>query len=108
MIDAKHIGRGVVDGVECEHLAFRNPDTDWQLWVETGARPIPRKYIITSKAVAQAPQYTLRIKDLRTDVTRDAGAFEFKAPEGVKQVALDAIGDIDEVPPGISAGGSKP
>jgi len=32
----------------------------------------------------------------------------FKAPEGVKQVALDAIGDIDEVPPGISAGGTKP
>src|SRR5215469_3618861 len=24
VIDAKHIGRGVIDGVECEHLAFRN------------------------------------------------------------------------------------
>jgi len=29
--EAKHIGRGVIDGVECEHLAFRNFDTDWQL-----------------------------------------------------------------------------
>jgi hypothetical protein len=28
VIDAKHIGQGVVDGVECEHLAFRNPDID--------------------------------------------------------------------------------
>jgi hypothetical protein len=108
VMDAKHVGLGVIDGVECEHLAFRNQDTDWQLWVETGSRPIPRKYIITSKAVAQAPQYTLRIKELRTDVTPDAGAFVFKAPEGVKQVALDALGDIDEVPPGISAGGAKP
>jgi hypothetical protein len=108
VLDAKHVGRGVVDGVECEHLAFRNQDTDWQLWVETGARPIPRKYVITSKSVAQAPQYTLRIKELRTDVNPDAGAFVFKAPEGVKQVALDALGDIDEVPPGVAAGGSKP
>ena len=41
VIDGKHIGQGVIDGVECEHLAFRNADTDWQIWVETGARPIP-------------------------------------------------------------------
>jgi hypothetical protein len=52
VIDAKHIGRGVIDGVECEHLAFRNQDTDWQLWVEVGTHPIPRKYVITSKATA--------------------------------------------------------
>ena len=38
VIDAKHIGRGVIDGVECEHLAFRNLDTDWQIWIEAGAR----------------------------------------------------------------------
>jgi hypothetical protein len=36
VIESKHIGRGVVDGVECEHLAFRNLDTDWQIWVEVG------------------------------------------------------------------------
>jgi hypothetical protein len=108
VLDAKHVGLGVIDGVECEHLAFRNQETDWQIWVETGARPIPRKYVITSKAVAQAPQYTLRIKELRTDVNPDAGAFVFRAPEGTKQVALDALGDIDEVPPGITPGGAKP
>src|SRR5262249_10824714 len=38
VIDAKHVGHGVVDGVECEHLAFRNEDVDWQLWVEVGQR----------------------------------------------------------------------
>ena len=108
VIDAKHIGLGVVDGVECEHLAFRNQDTDWQIWVEAGAQPIPRKYVITSKTVAQAPQYTLRIKELRTDVQSDPAAFVFKAPEGAKQVAFDALGDVDEVPPGIPAGGTKP
>ena len=35
---AQHIGQGVVDGVECEHLAFRSTDTDWQIWIESGAR----------------------------------------------------------------------
>ena len=61
VIESKHIGRGVVDGVECEHLAFRNVDTDWQIWIEPGDKPAPRKYVITSKTVAAAPQYTLRL-----------------------------------------------
>ena len=68
VIEAKHIGRGVIDGVECDHLAFRNQDIDWQLWVEVGANPIPRKMVITSKAVGGAPQYTLVIRDWKTDV----------------------------------------
>jgi hypothetical protein len=44
--------RGAVIGVECDHLAFRNADTDWQIWIESGAKPIPRKYVITSKGIA--------------------------------------------------------
>jgi hypothetical protein len=101
VIDAKHIGQGVIDGVECEHLAFRNDDTDWQLWVEIGARPIPRKYVITSKAVTGAPQYTLRIRDWRTDVETKADAFAFSPPPGASKVAISALSDIDEVPHGV-------
>src|SRR6476620_1518692 len=56
VIEGHHIGQGVVDGVECEHLAFRGHDTDWQIWIQTGAQPIPRKYVITSKTLAGAPQ----------------------------------------------------
>ena len=105
VIDAKHIGLGVIDGVECEHLAFRNVETDWQIWIEVGARPIPRKYVITSKSVTAAPQYTLRIKEWRTDVPADA--FAFKAPQGAKKVALEALADIDEVPHGTVTTGDK-
>ena len=76
VVDAAVIGKGVIDGVECDHLAFRNMETDWQIWIETGAKPIPRKYVITSKGVAEAPQYTLRIKDWKTEVAADAFAFK--------------------------------
>src|ERR1700716_4133475 len=74
VILASHIGQGVVDGAECEHLAFRGVDTDWQIWIESGARPVPRKYVITSKTMAGAPQYTLRIKDWKTDPVADGDA----------------------------------
>lgn len=103
-----HIGQGVVDGVECEHLAFRGPETDWQIWIETGAKPVPRKYVITSKTVAGAPQYTLRIRDWKTDVNADAD-FTFKAPVDATKVALDstAMIEFDEIPPGTVAGAKK-
>jgi hypothetical protein len=107
--EGKHIGHGVVDGVECEHLAFRTPDIDWQIWIETGAKPLPRKYVITSKTVTGAPQYTLRIKDWKTDAFTDPDTFLFKAPAGATKVALDsaAVVEFDELPPGTPSGAKK-
>jgi hypothetical protein len=109
VIDAKHIGTGIVDGVECEHLAFRGIDSDWQIWIETGARPVPRKYVITSKTLAGAPQYTLRIKDWKTDPIVDADAFAFKPPADATKVSLDSnvMLEFDELPPGTPAGAKK-
>ncbi len=107
VLEAKHIGRGVVEGVECEHLAFRNLDTDWQIWVEVGDKPVPRKYVITSKAVGAAPQYTLRLRDWKTGVTPAPDAFAFKPPEGSSGVAITVLKDIDEIPAGVVPGGTK-
>jgi hypothetical protein len=107
VIDAKHIGLGMVDGVECEHLAFRNLETDWQLWVEVGAHPVPHKYVITNKAVSGSPQYTLRITSMVTDGPIAPDAFVFKAPTGAKKAEMKEMHDIDEVPAGVVAGGKK-
>ncbi|MEE1609788.1 DUF2092 domain-containing protein [Microvirga sp. CF3016] len=107
VLEAKHIGRGVVEGVECEHLAFRNLDTDWQIWVEVGERPVPRKYVITSKAVGGAPQYTLRLRDWKTGVSPASDAFAFKPPVGANGVAITLLQDIDDIPAGVVPGGAK-
>ena len=109
VIEGHHIGQGVVDGVECEHLAFRGHDTDWQIWIQTGPQPIPRKYVITSKTLAGAPQYTLRIRDWKTDAIADADAFTFKPPEGATKASLDSdvMIEFDEVPAGTTEGAKK-
>ena len=105
VVESTVIGKGVIDGVECDHLAFRNIETDWQIWIESGARPIPRKYVITSKGVGEAPQYTLRIKEWKTDLPADA--FAFKPEQSAKKLSLAELGDIDEVPHGITNAGAK-
>ena len=106
VIESKHIGRGVVDGVECEHLAFRNVDTDWQIWIEPGDKPAPRKYVITSKTVAAAPQYTLRLGEWKfgSEATAD---FTFKPPSDASGVAITALTDLDEIPSTQLQGGLK-
>lgn len=105
VLEAKHIGRGVIDGVECEHLAFRNHDTDWQLWVEVGKTPIPRKMVITSKTLNSAPQYTLRVKGWKTGVQPAPDAFAFVPPADAKKLNPDALIDLDELPKGAPQGG---
>ena len=107
ILEAKHIGRGIIDGRECEHLAFRNFDTDWQLWVEMGERPIPRKMVITSKTLNSAPQYTLRIKKWNTDVQPAADAFMFTPPAGAEKLGPEMLIDLDELPPDTPTGGEQ-
>lgn len=105
VVEAAVIGKGVIDGVECDHLAFRNVETDWQIWIESGSKPIPRKYVITSKGIGEAPQYTLRIKEWKTDVPADA--FAFKPDPSSKKSAIGELSDIDEVPQGTTKTGDK-
>ena len=50
------VGKGVINGVRCNHLAFRAPHVDWQIWIEEGAQPLPRKLVITTRDLAGAPQ----------------------------------------------------
>lgn len=107
VLEAKHIGLGVIDGVECEHLAFRNVDTDWQLWVEIGERPIPRKLVITSKTVNNAPQYTLRVKGWKTGFEPAPDAFSFTPPVGAQKLAPDALVGLDELPQAAPTEGNQ-
>jgi hypothetical protein len=59
--EAGYIGTSRIDGVECDHLAIRQPEVDWQVWIERSATPVPRKLVITSKTKPTQPQYTARL-----------------------------------------------
>jgi hypothetical protein len=107
VLEGKHIGRGVIDGIECEHIAFRNFDTDWQLWIEVGKRPIPRKLVITSKTMNSAPQYTLRIKSWKTGIEPVRDAFAFTPPPNAQKLDPDALIDLDELPTNERKGGTQ-
>lgn len=98
VVEAKHVGIGVVDGYECEHLAFRNSDTDWQLWIRTGNRPLPCKYLISSKKVVGYPTYTIQFRNWSTEPVASDDAFRFRAAQGARQVGFDQMSAVGELP----------
>jgi hypothetical protein len=105
--DVKDLGSGVVNGKECDHLAFRAKDTDWQIWIAQGKDPYPCRYVITSKGVDQAPQFTMQIRDWKTGAAAGSADFAFSPPAGAKRMDakdLQALKDTSDLPENYRTG----
>ena len=107
VVDVKDLGSGVIGGVECDHLAFRTKDVDWQIWIAHGDRPYPCLYVITSKLIADGPQYSIQIRDWKTGDEVAADDFSFKNPTKAKKIDLKDIPEMDELPKNFTIGGVK-
>ena len=82
------VGDSVVEGVECDHLAFRQAGTDWQLWVAKGAQPLPRKIVITTRYEVGSPQFEA-IMNWNLKPKIGASTFAFAAPKGAVEIPFD-------------------
>jgi len=105
--DAKDLGSGVIHGIECDHLAFRTKEVDWQIWIAQGARLYPCRYVITSKKVTGWPQYTLDIWAWKAGAEVASDGFKLEIPAGAKKLTADQVPDLNEIPAIFSAKGAK-
>ena len=97
VVSSTYLGTDFVNGVECHNLAFRQEKTDWQLWVQVGDAPLPMKYIITTKWMTGAPQYSVRFRDWNTKPQIEANQFEFSAPEGARKLETIEVNEVGEL-----------
>jgi hypothetical protein len=86
------VGKSVIEGMRCDHLAFRGADVDWQIWIREGSKPLPCKLVITSKDVANAPQFSVVMRNWNLAPKFTAASFSFKPPKGVRQVEFLPLG----------------
>jgi hypothetical protein len=107
VVDVKDLGSGVIGGVECDHLAFRTKEVDWQIWIAQDDHPYPCRYVITASQVDQGPQYSIQISDWKTGIDVVADDFGFKNTTNAKKVDLTKLADIDELPDHFAMGGTK-
>jgi hypothetical protein len=80
------VGKAVIEGVRCDHLAFRAPHVDLQIWIQEGNQPLPRRFVITTRDLPNAPQFAVTISKWNLQPTFDNQTFRFTAPAGARRV----------------------
>jgi hypothetical protein len=85
------IGPVTVMGVPCEHLAFTQDNIDWQVWIEDGAVPVPRKFVITYKDEPGSPQFTAIFSDWDFTTKLPDFVFKFEPPPGASKIKVHEI-----------------
>ncbi len=84
---ATDVGPGSVEGVTCEHYAFRQPDLDWQVWIQLGDHPLPRKLVLTTLTDEARPQHT-SVLTWNLAPSYSAEAFVFDPPDDVHKIVF--------------------
>lgn len=96
--DVKDLGSGVIRGVECDHLAFRAREVDWQIWIAQGPNPYPCRYTIASTKIAGTPEYSIDIRNWKTGAQVAADTFKLSIPAGAQKLAPEKIQELGDIP----------
>jgi hypothetical protein len=85
------IGPAEMLGTTCEQYAFRQEGVDWQIWIQLGDHPLPRKLVITTTTDEARPRYSATFTWNLAPSVNDA-AFTFTPPKGATKIALAEAG----------------
>jgi len=86
-----YLGVHEAAGVPCHHLSFEQATIDWQLWIDAGPDPLPRKLVITYKAEDEVPQYSVTIRKWNLEANVPEALFQFTPPEGAKRIDVPTL-----------------
>ncbi|MBL8374694.1 DUF2092 domain-containing protein [Accumulibacter sp.] len=87
---AMNAGQDFIDNDLCDHYAFRQGNIDWQIWITTGAKPLPRKLVITNRSDEARPQ-SVQYFDWNLKPTFKDSIFKFTPPKGATAVELRSL-----------------
>jgi len=76
-----------IGGVTCDHLLFMQPPgIELQLWVETGARPVPRRLVATYRSLPGEPRFIAEMNDWNFAATPTEADFTLQIPPGSQKL----------------------
>jgi hypothetical protein len=96
VVTGVYLGKHSVGETPCHHLAFRQETIDWQIWIEAGKTPVPRKLVITYKLEPGHPQFVGTMDEWDLSPKPSGNEFEFRPPVGAKTVEMDELLGIEE------------
>lgn len=84
--NALYVGESKVRGVTCQHLAFDKEKVHYQLWIDTGDKPLLRKVVVTQKKLSGGPQWTAYFSDWNFAPQLADSLFTFAPPPGAQKI----------------------
>jgi hypothetical protein len=91
-VTGQYLGIHKVRGVKCHHVAFSAGTSNWELWIDAGDRPVPRKITIDYGQGAQRLRYSADIVEWNSQPTFAADTFEFNLPGDAKRFEMTPSG----------------
>jgi hypothetical protein len=88
---ATMVGWSTIKGAVCAHYAFHQADIDWEIWIQGGAQPLPRRLVITTTTDRSKPQYASTLT-WNLGPTFDDQAFLFMPPPNSQRIDFDIQG----------------
>jgi hypothetical protein len=83
-------GPSQVGGVTCEQYVFRQEGMDWQVWIQNGDYPLPRKLVLTTTTDSARPRYSA-VLTWNLAPSFNAAAFVFDPPKDAHKITLAEI-----------------
>lgn len=90
LLGAIYVGPARIGDTPCDHFAFREQGFDWQVWIQKGDSPLPRKLVITTLDDDARPQYAVTY-DWNLAPAINDGMFTFEPPAGSNRIAIQEI-----------------
>lgn len=85
------IGPTAVHGVPCEHLAFRSPGVNWEIWIESGPRALPRRLATTFTDRPNFPRTVVEFSNWNLHPWLRSGDFVFRPPAGIREIPFSDV-----------------
>ena len=91
LTSALMVGPSMVHGTLCEHLAFRAPGINWEIWVEANSRALPRRLAVTFTDRPNFPRTLVEFSNWNLQPWLSAGDFVFRAPRGATEIPFRSV-----------------
>lgn len=85
------VGSGTVNGVLCQHLAFRSVGVNWEIWIESGRRALPWRLAVTFTDRTNFPRVLVEFVSWNLNPWLNASDFAFRKPAGASEIPFLSV-----------------
>ncbi len=87
---ARHVGTETIGGVKTDHYAFAGDTVAWDIWIQQGDTPLPRKMILTTLDNPLKPTYSANLYWM-TQVAFAPETFTFSPAADAKPIEMASV-----------------